>query len=192
MRSKIQAKVYPNPIPKGTEFDDLTVIGEAEPVTLQNGVTYGCSLCRCKCGREVVRKNCQLKRKRDFHSCEFCSKKRVKPYVHYNQTYLCEDRKENPRLYTIWRGMVRRCHKVPAISTDRRIQKMYRDYRGRGISVCDEWRQNFIAFVKWAKSHGYDESLTIDRVNNDGNYEPSNCRWITRRDQNQNKRPRSR
>ena len=64
----------------------------------------------------------------------------------------------------------------------------YMDYGGRGITICDEWRNSFENFRDWAFSHGYEESLTIDRINVDGNYEPDNCRWIPLSEQNMNKR----
>lgn len=60
-------------------------------------------------------------------------------------------------------------------------------YGGRGITICDEWRDNFQAFYDWAISNGYDDNLTIDRINNDGNYEPSNCQWVDTRTQNRNR-----
>ena len=66
--------------------------------------------------------------------------------------------------------------------------KRYVAWGGRGIIVCDEWRNNFKAFYDWAMSHGYEEGLTLDRINNDGNYEPNNCRWTTIQEQNKNKR----
>ena len=64
----------------------------------------------------------------------------------------------------------------------------FKNYGGRGITVCDEWLQNFETFYKWAIQNGYEDHLTLDRIDNDGNYEPSNCRWITYREQCLNKR----
>ena len=75
------------------------------------------------------------------------------------------------RLYGIWCGMKTRCGWLSA--------KDYKYYGGRGIKVCDEWKKNFIAFRGWALINGYQEHLTIDRKNNDGDYEPNNCQWIT-------------
>lgn len=87
--------------------------------------------------------------------------------------------KSTTRLYAIWRMMVQRCTSITS--------SRWRYYGGRGIQVCDEWR-SFTAFESWASATGYSDKLTIDRINNDGNYEPTNCRWSTRKEQNRNTR----
>lgn len=84
------------------------------------------------------------------------------------------------RLYRCYRDMLSRCKGTAKCSKA--------NYRDRGIIVCEEWRNSFEAFRDWALSHGYRDDLTIDRIDNDGNYEPSNCRWITKADQNLNTR----
>ena len=85
----------------------------------------------------------------------------------------------NTRLYRIWKGMKRRCTVETCVS--------YQDYGGRNISVCDEWN-NFEIFYKWALNNGYSDKLSIDRINNNGNYEPLNCRWTSKIIQNNNTR----
>ena len=84
----------------------------------------------------------------------------------------------NKRLHKIWEAMHERCY--------RKTHVHYARYGGRGIKVCDEWKHNYINFAKWAYKNGYKDGLTIDRKDNDGNYEPSNCRWSTYKEQNNN------
>lgn len=87
--------------------------------------------------------------------------------------------KHNTRLYRIWGNMKGRCYC--------KSRREYKNYGGRGIKVCDEWQQDFQAFYDWAMSHGYTDTLTLDRIDVNGNYEPSNCRWITNKEQQNNR-----
>lgn len=83
-------------------------------------------------------------------------------------------------LYDKWTNMKTRCFNPNAKSFDR--------YGGRGITVCEEWKNDFVAFYNWSIENGYNESLSLDRIDVNGNYEPSNCRWISMEDQAKNKR----
>lgn len=128
----------------------------------------GIWLCQCDCGN---RSFVVLSNLKNGHTTSCGCYKQVCSRTH-NET--------KTRLHHIWAGMKARCY-------NNKIPK-YKDYGGRGITVCDEWRSDYIAFKEWAINNGYKESLTIDRINVDGNYEPSNCRWATAKQQANNKR----
>lgn len=83
-------------------------------------------------------------------------------------------------IYKTWQGIKRRCYYTNF--------KDYKNYGARGVLVCDEWKNDFINFYNWAITNGYKEGLTIDRIDVNGDYEPNNCRWVTTKIQNRNKR----
>jgi len=89
-------------------------------------------------------------------------------------------RESNTRLYNIWVNMKARCYRPTG--------RGYKDYGGRGIIMCDEWKNSYEAFRDWSKNNGYRDDLSIDRIDNDGNYEPNNCRWVDIYIQANNKR----
>jgi len=123
-------------------------------------------LCQCDCEKEVIVDGHSLKLNRT-KSCG-CFRK---DYLKKQKRRLTHG-KRFTRIYKTWESMKARCYNP---KTER-----YPRYGGRGIVVCDEWRTNFEAFYNWAISHGYKDELTIDRIDNDGNYEPTNCQWLTR------------
>lgn len=84
------------------------------------------------------------------------------------------------KLYDQWHGMIRRCH-------DPR-RKDFSKYGGRGIKVCDEWRESYDVFEQWSLSHGYRDGMTLDRICNNRGYSPGNCRWISKRQQSYNRK----
>lgn len=86
---------------------------------------------------------------------------------------------KHTRIYGIWCGIKRRCYSQNS--------KSFSHYGGKGVIVCEEWKNNFLNFYNWSMENGYNDNLTIDRINNKGNYEPSNCRWITHGEQQRNR-----
>ena len=130
-------------------------------------------LCKCECGNDKYIHTSVLTSGHTI-SCGCYKRENIKNGLR------TKHKLRNTRLYRIWANMKTRCYNAN--------DPHYERYGARGISICDEWRNNFKSFYDWAMSNGYEDNLTIDRVNNDGNYEPSNCRWATVKEQNQNKR----
>lgn len=90
--------------------------------------------------------------------------------------------KSNTKLYRVWNSMKQRCFN--------KNDKFYFCYGGRGITVCEEWINSFQSFYNWAINNGYQENLSIDRRNVNGNYSPENCRWVDMKTQQRNRRDR--
>lgn len=151
----------------GRKFGYLTVI---RPI----GSRWGHSLweCKCDCGTVCERTANQLTQNDNVScGCMTSLAQRNAQYKHGDT---------GTRLYRIWKAMKTRCNN-PNIS-------YFKYYGGKGVSVCKEWVNSFETFKEWALSHGYSDTLTIDRINGDGNYEPNNCRWVSMTVQNRNKK----
>lgn len=136
-------------------------------------------LCECECGNKKIVRSDALRSNR-IRSCGCLKKEQNK--INLNQT---KHNKENTRLYSVWVNIKTRCYN--------KNNKTYKYYGQRGISLCKEWKEDFMSFYNWAFANGYDENAkrgvcTIDRIDVNGNYEPKNCRWISIQEQQKNKR----
>ena len=151
----------------GHKFGDWTVVDDT--AVKKGKYSHPYLLCVCKCGVKKVVSRQNLRRKSSV-KCRTCS----------NIGIVTTHGLTNTLLYQIWSAIKQRVGNPKNPS--------YCNYGGRGVGICKDWKDNFQSFYDWCMDNGYKKGLEIDRINNNGDYEPLNCRFITRKDNNKNKR----
>lgn len=152
----------------GQRYGRLVVTNRAKDYVSPKGYVAVNWECRCDCGNTTIVRGCNLKRGATI-SCGCVVEE------HPNHTTHGQSK---TRLYNIWRGIISRCTNPSCCE----------GYADRGISVCKEWLESYETFRKWSIENGYNDSLSIDRIDVNGNYEPHNCRWADVETQQNNKR----
>lgn len=158
----------------GMKFNRLTVIKRVQ----NDNTNHSCWLCKCICGKIKIVRGSAL-RTNKIQSCGCLQKE----YFKKNKVNInIKNNIKGKKIYNVFKSMRARCYNKHC--------ENYKHYGERGITICDEWldkESGFINFYNWAINNGYQEGLSIDRIDVNGNYEPNNCRWATIEEQNNNK-----
>lgn len=157
----------------GERFGRLVVLSK-HGTAKDGGIIW---LCKCDCGKEITVKSGNLRSNHTL-SCGCFMKDRISETQSIHK-------QSHKRLYNVWASMKARCYNQNS--------QFYKDYGGRGIHICEEWRTDYQAFHDWAMQNGYDPTApfgkcTIDRIDVDGPYAPWNCRWVDMKVQRHNRR----
>ncbi len=160
-------------VTEGQKYGKLTIIQEVSPIGSKRRI-----LCKCDC--ENIK---EYSMDRVIHgrtqSCGCLRNEMLFTHRNNNGTSVYPKEATASKLYKIWNSMKCRCYTVSSGA--------YFKYGAKGIRMCDEWKNDFMAFYNWALANGYSDELTIDRIDYRGNYEPSNCRWADTKTQANNK-----
>jgi hypothetical protein len=158
----------------GKRYHKLILLNEVEPEIYPNGEKKRRFRCQCDCGNITEARMSDMRSGRT-NSCGCFRDEKIATVTYSHGLH-------DTVLYSRWKGMKKRCYN--------KNHKQFRDWGGRGIKVCEEWKEDFRVFYDWAINYGFRKDLHLDRIDNNGNYEPGNCRFVTQAENNRNQRIR--